>query len=117
MGRTTQETDGIEEIGAVFSLRGRTSGGESLRKCSPCEKIVKATQFVERAPGMVPQHSSGNGYRQHFLVLETEKCHRIVTERLADGTATWEEDAEDLDDRISLAKVVGACEPKQDVLV
>jgi len=40
------------------------------------------------------------------VVLETEAGHSIVTEKLPDGMATWQEDPKDLEDRNSLAKVL-----------
>lgn len=114
--RATQEVGRDMEVGAVFSVRAWTAGSESLRKCSPQEKIGKATKYVERAPGSACRGKCG-AKRQYFLVVETEPGHKIVMESLSDGTATWEEDPEDLEDRISLAKVIGSRKSKEDVLV
>jgi hypothetical protein len=114
--RATQKMGDVDEIGAVFSVRARQGGNESLRRCAPQEKIVKAIQYVERAAGSASQCRQKSN-RQYFLVLETEKGHRVVTERIADGSATWEEDPEDLDDRISLAKAVGSRKSKREVLI
>jgi len=91
--RTTQEPSSEEVIGAVFSTSlpqipaSKTNGGQH---------IVHATEYVEMA----------NDGRRSFVVLGTEQEGFIVTERLVDGTTTWEENPSDLEDRKALAKVV-----------
>merc|ERR1712187_271937 len=57
---------------------------------------------------MGPRHGEKSGpYSHHsYVVIETNKGNEIVTERLMDGTVTWEENPRDLEDRNSLAKVV-----------
>merc|ERR1719479_280136 len=67
------------------------------------EKVTKVTEYVER-----PRHNTQLGPNSHhsFVVLETEQGNKIITERLMDGTVTWEENPTDLEDRNSLAKVV-----------
>merc|ERR1719162_251397 len=114
--RTTQEVDGIEDIGAVLSVRGRKGCNDCLRKCDPGEKIIKAIQYVERAwgsPSLVKPRAKCN----YFLVVETETGHMIVMEQLSDGTTTFEEDPEHLQDRTSLAKVIVSQESNEEVLV
>jgi hypothetical protein len=114
--RTTQELGAKEVVGAVFSIRNPTScsgkeeGQRSLEAIAPQEKIVHASEFVERA--FVPGGKS-SALRRYYVVLETENGHTILMERLPDGKVTWEEDPEDLEDRNSLAKVTraSACEP------
>merc|ERR1712039_221648 len=44
------------------------------------------------------------------IVLHADNGHKILTERLRDGSVTWEEDPEDLEDRNSLAKVTRSIE-------
>merc|ERR1711865_148538 len=42
----------------------------------------------------------------YYVVLETEDGSKIVTEQLANGRTTWQENPEDLDYRSSFAKVI-----------
>merc|ERR1719271_813871 len=74
------------------------------------EKIIHATEFVERA---FVNGGKPSALRRYYLVLETENGHMILTERLPDGKVTWEEDPEELEDRNSLAKATraSACQP------
>lgn len=112
--RTTQELGCEEVVGAVFSIRNtesaslRDEGGRQT--VSMQEKIVHATEFVERIFLLGEKPSA---LRRYYLVLETENGHMIVTERLPDGRVTWEEDPEELEDRNSLAKATrsSACCP------
>jgi hypothetical protein len=119
--RTTQEVNAEEEVGAVFSIRNADSTsrcvGESEaepvlpnKSISLQEKIVHATEFVERA---FVKGGKSSSQRRYYLVLETENGHMILTERLPDGQVSWEENPEDLEDRNSLAKVTraSACQP------
>jgi len=109
--RTTQAFAGFEEIGAVFSVRPWRGGSESVRKATPEEKVVKSIQYVERAAG------NQNGNWHYFLLVVTERGHKIVIEHLVDGTVAWAEDPEDLEDRISLAKIIASQTSKKEVLV
>jgi len=113
--RTTQEPGAEEVVGAVFSIRNptSTSGKEEGQRCleaiSPGERIIHASEFVERA--FVPG-GKASSLRRYYLVLETENSHTILMERLADGKVTWEEDPEELEDRNSLARITrsSACQ-------
>merc|ERR1712060_322120 len=58
-----------------------------------------ATKYVEAK-------LDGRGGHSSYVVLETEEGHSIVTEKLPDGMATWQENPQDLEDRNSLAKVI-----------
>jgi len=103
--RTTQELDCHEAVGAIFSIRDPQMGAgtcSSHEKASPEERIVKATEYVERI------HLTGAvaGHRRFYSVLETEKGHKILTERREDGVIIWEEDPQKLDERNSMAKVL-----------
>jgi len=93
--RTTQDADGEETIGAVFSIcpKATTANNKQIQEK---DKIVKSTEYVERSKG-----SSVN----YYVVFDTEKGQKIVTECLRDGTVTWEQDAGNVEDRNSLAKV------------
>lgn len=104
--RTTQMPGSEEEVGVVFSIRTPTSKGGRKGECiDEQEKIVKATEYVEAS--MVGNCAVEKVAAQcrFYLVLETETGHKIVTERLNNGKATWEEDPEYAEDRNSLAKV------------
>mmetsp|Transcript_123997 Transcript_123997/g.239133 ORF Transcript_123997/g.239133 Transcript_123997/m.239133 type:complete len:738 (-) Transcript_123997:146-2359(-) len=105
--RTTQEPDGKEDIGIVYSVRRRRPQQESpAAKIGEQEKIVKVTEYVERISGRKDTDPDSSSCRRYYLVLETEKGHKVVTEQRTDGYATWQENAEDLEDRNSLAKVL-----------
>jgi hypothetical protein len=111
--RTCQEPDGIETIGAVFSVRSgaQVSAKQSGqgRTIAEHEKVVRAVQFVERGTRGISKSTialNGRPYNQFYVMLETELGSRIVTEKLADGTVTWKENPADLEDRNSLGKVV-----------
>jgi len=99
--RTVQEHDGEEEIGVVFSVRSSMTawGGKWNRSAKDTERIVKATEYVEA------KLDGRHGHRL-YVVLETEEGHSIVTEKLPDGMATWQENPQDLENRNSLAKVI-----------
>jgi len=103
--RTMQEHDGQEEIGAVFSVRSSMTswGGKWNQSAHDSERIIKATEYVEAA-------LDGKGGYRSYVVLETQEGHSIVTEKLPDGMATWQENPKDLEDRGSLAKVVRTVE-------
>lgn len=112
--RTTQEMGSEEVVGAVFSIRSPTSTSgkqESQKEAIPAEeRIVHATEFVERA---FVDSGKLSAHRRYYLVLETANGHMILTERLPNGRVTWEENPEELEDRNSLAKVTraSACQP------
>merc|ERR1712232_1347903 len=62
------------------------------------DKLVKVTEYVERA------QRSANGYR-YYVVLQSEGG-AIVTELLEDGMTAFEVAPTDLEERLSLAKVL-----------
>jgi len=102
--RTTQECEGKEAVGAVFSIRSRGKGLiASSRRAQDSELITKVTEYVQR----------NGAANQSYVVAETDKGSAIVTELTPDGTATWEENTEDVEDRNSLAKVVRTTETKE----
>merc|ERR1719253_1576447 len=102
--RTTQECEGKEAVGAVFSIRSRGKGLiASSRRAQESELITKVTEYVQR----------NGAANQSYVVAETDKGSVIVTELTPDGTATWEENMEDAEDRNSLAKVVRTVETKE----
>eukprot|EP00747_Dinoflagellata_sp_TGD_P159003 gnl/TRDRNA2_/TRDRNA2_177865_c0_seq1.p1 gnl/TRDRNA2_/TRDRNA2_177865_c0~~gnl/TRDRNA2_/TRDRNA2_177865_c0_seq1.p1 ORF type:complete len:957 (+),score=184.45 gnl/TRDRNA2_/TRDRNA2_177865_c0_seq1:1256-4126(+) len=123
--RTTQEPDGREVIGMVFSVRSERQEGAAAEEAASRttgdeDKIVKATEYVEwahngtsaltrisskKAPKDIVTRRSPL-YRRSYVVLETEHGDRLVTEAFEDGTVTWEKNPKDLADRSSLAKVI-----------
>jgi len=102
--RTTQELDGKETVGAVFSV---IPSGEALvqrkkgRKVDFTDAIKKVTMYVEKNLHLSSRH-------RYYVVLETVKAKTIVTEMGADGIVAWKEDPSDLEVRNSLAKVFGS---------
>jgi len=92
--RTMQEQGDEEEIGAVFSIR--ECNEEPRPRAEKDEKLEKVTLYVE---GSAKEPL-------YYVVAETESGCIFVTEKLADGTATWEENPRRLADRNSLAKVI-----------
>jgi len=93
--RTTQENDSKENVGAVFSVcppKDASAKGSQIRNVLQDDKLVKVTEYVE-ARG------------RYYVVVETEQGNVILTEKLRDGTVSWEENPADVMDRNSLAKV------------
>merc|ERR1719464_1164581 len=107
--RTLQEAGGEEAVGAVFSAeeRGRSEAGGGR---SPLEshRLAKVTEYVEGATGVGAAAAGGRRRPRcrYYVVLETEQGAKVVTERLPDGTTSWEENPVDLADRKSLAKAL-----------
>jgi len=99
--RTTQEHDGKEAIGMVFSIR-EPEQGSAAQAVQEQQKITKVTEYVERgaAEGGAPLDCHS------YLVLETEAGHEVLTEMLRDGKVSWKVNPEDLQDRNTLAKVI-----------
>lgn len=115
--RTTQDVFGKENIGAVFSrfLQVDAEDAKISQKISGQEQIVKATMYVERA--CVILLNAPNFSFHYYVVLETEKGRMIVTERLSDGQVSWNEDAADVQDRNSLAKVMHSTDRSPQITV
>jgi len=119
--RTTQEHDREEVIGAVLSRRppAQVSGTGAGAAAREHERIVKATQYVERAPGSAPRGAPPKPLSKapaadfrFYVVLETEAGAAIVTE-MSESAATWAENPRGLEARNSLARVtrsVQACD-------
>merc|ERR1711865_1249484 len=100
--RTIQAHDQKEIVGVIFSIREK-SVRNAGRTPSGTEKIIKVTEYVEKVRPE-SQHTSELDFK-YYVALYTERGTTIVTEQL-DDTVAWEEDAEDAEDRNSLAKVV-----------
>jgi len=100
--RTTQEHDGEEVIGAVFSIRPSTNPAVEGRRAEAHEKVTKVSEYVQAASKDAVDALS----RRSYLVFETAGGTLIVSEKCRDGTITWEENPEDLEDRNSLARFI-----------
>lgn len=98
--RTTQEHDGEEVVGAVFSIRVSAQTSEGRKRMNASEKIIKVSEYVRT------DYASLGACRRSYIVLDTESGGAIVTEKLSDGTVVWEENPEDLEDRNSLARFI-----------
>lgn len=101
--RTIQESDGDEMAGAAFSVRAPQRA--SLRAVPEDEKVIRATEYVEKADGEC----------RFYIVLETEQGSRIATEKLADGSVTWDENFESQELRDAEAKVLKTVEARATV--
>merc|ERR1719277_1745151 len=102
--RTTQAYDGAEVIGAVLSSRTlEATPAEVLDR----DRIVKVVEYVERDHQTT---SATTLYRRYYVVYNTDLGNSVVTEKLRDGTVTWEENPANLNDRNSLAKVCRSAE-------
>jgi len=110
--RTIQEETKSEDIVAVFSIHAPTdvsSRGQS--SVSQKAKLVKATEYVEKAHYGKAADSKSHVEHRYYVVFDVEGGRRIVTEQMDDGSVTWTEDPEGLEVRNSLAKVMqsGSC--------
>jgi hypothetical protein len=96
--RTTQDQGADEVVGAVFSVRALPKAQQPLAEAlsEEQEKIAKVTEYVE----------ADEAHYRSYIVLETAEGNVIVTEKLADGSATWEENPKALEDRNAFAKFI-----------
>lgn len=103
--RTTQEANGTEVIGVVYSVLNQTSKASvtAVAAVQDEEKISTITEFVEKEFAISSDPSILR--RRFYIVLETEKGQKVLTERLRNGSLAWIENPKDLEDRNSLAKV------------
>lgn len=91
--RTTQVPEGQQVVGAVFSMNAPVLEGAAVGEQ---EKLVKVTEYIEKSRTV----------RRSYIVLETEQGSLVVTEKLEDGTVTWQENPSNLEARNSEAKLV-----------
>merc|ERR1712187_120878 len=104
--RTVQEHNGEETIGAVFTTCEKSSHTSSVRSIAGHEKIVKVTQYVEKAVANGLSQDAQTPDAHYYVVLEAEHGSVVLTEMLADGSVTWEENRSSLLTRNSLARVI-----------
>jgi hypothetical protein len=104
--RTTQEPNGQEVVGAAFSIRAPVSSSDlpAGQNVTDGQMIRKATEYVEILRGTEDRQC------QYYVMLETTKGEKILTELTCTGRITWQENPKDVDDRNSLAKVTRSAE-------
>jgi hypothetical protein len=108
--RTLQELEADEVIGAVYSICAPTLKSDPSRMVKDGEAIVKVTEFVESVHGVRDNASGQRPQNHYYVVLETSKGCKLVTELMPCGSAAWQENPDELDDRSSLARVTRTTE-------
>jgi len=110
--RTTEAQVGEEVVGAVFSHQTpswQPSPGKQAKPVRESERVVKAKVYIEAVETMAqPQSACGRFY----VVLETEASNTVVTEKVADGSSSWVLNADNLEERNSLARLLFTTECK-----
>jgi len=114
--RTTQDHNSKETIGAVFSISESDQCGKKEDRTNISvkdgEKIFKVTEYIATSRGGHRGQGTKSALRHYsYVVLETVTGNTIVT-GLIDGAITWDENAQDLDYRTSLGRVIrsGECD-------
>jgi hypothetical protein len=102
--RSTQEINSKEEVGAVYSINStsqiaRPRTASKKNNVTDNEKITKVTEYVEKAV-----NGASTLYHHFYLVLETDRKNRVLTELLPNGNIQWLEN-DNFDARNSMAKV------------
>merc|ERR1712056_23268 len=92
--RTTQEPNTKEIIVAVFSMGAAEC--KQVRQVEAYEKITKVTQYVERAGSKDGQQDDLLLHSRSYVMLKTERGNCIVTEKLQNGTVTWQENPQNI---------------------
>lgn len=114
--RTTQAMNKEEVVGAVFSSRVSSLAASGVSNDSqegvhPQDKIAKVVEYVERDSLVQLPVNPSDGHVccppcRYFVVIETERGARVVTEKRQDGKLTFEESPIGLDARVAQARVV-----------
>jgi len=91
--RTTQAPEGSEVVGAVFSMNAPVLEGAAVEDQ---EKLVNVMEYIEKSRKV----------RSSYIVFQTEQGNLVVTEKLEDGTVTWQENPDNLEARNCQAKLV-----------
>ena len=117
--RTTQEVDGPEAIVVVFSSGAAAWEAKAVESEDALgrERLVKCKVYVEAMeqesqPHLAKDARTGCNF---YIVLETEKKNRIVTEALSAGSLSWVQNPHSLEDRNSLAKLLFTVDCKEGV--
>jgi len=105
--RTIQEPEAEEQVHQVFSSRGASWEAQATKAEAVLhkEKLSRCKMYIESC-----EHEACNNY---YMVLETEEKSIVVTERLANGTLSWAQDPQNLEDRNSLAKLLFTADCKE----
>ncbi|CAE7231256.1 Srprb, partial [Symbiodinium sp. KB8] len=116
--RTMQEADEPEAIAVVFSSgtaswEGKAVDSEDVLR----ERLVKCKVYVEAMEQESQLHLAKDARMgcNFYIVLETEKKNRIVTEALGAGALSWVQNPHNLEDRNSLAKLLFTVDCKDEV--
>ena len=113
-----QEADEPEAIAVVFSSgtaswEGKAVDSEDVLR----ERLVKCKVYVEAMEQESQLHLAKDARMgcNFYIVLETEKKNRIVTEALGAGALSWVQNPHNLEDRNSLAKLLFTVDCKDEV--
>jgi len=116
--RTMQEADEPETIAVVFSSgtaswEGKAVDSEDVLR----DRLVKCKVYVEAMEQESQLHLAKDTRTgcNFYIVLETEKKNRIVTEALGAGALSWVQNPHNLEDRNSLAKLLFTADCKDEV--
>eukprot|EP00930_Biecheleria_cincta_P040216 TRINITY_DN2756_c0_g5_i1.p1 TRINITY_DN2756_c0_g5~~TRINITY_DN2756_c0_g5_i1.p1 ORF type:complete len:448 (+),score=98.70 TRINITY_DN2756_c0_g5_i1:180-1346(+) len=108
--RTVQEYCKEEVIGAVFSRSNvNLVSGDVKQALQDGERLIMAKLYVE---AVEVQNGSSDSAQRHldrchyFIVLETNRANMIVTEKAADGSTSWVVNPKNVEDRMSLSKLL-----------
>lgn len=114
--RSTQDLEGNEKIGAVFSNRApgtEMKPGSMSNVAREGEKMVQGKVYIEA----MESEQEGVAACNFYVVLETEAKNFIVTEKLQNGTTTWVVNPSNLEDRNSLARLLFSVDSKDNICV
>ncbi|CAK9021962.1 unnamed protein product [Durusdinium trenchii] len=106
LGRQTHKDDVRHDDMLVAD---ETSRREISCRASHKEKLSKCKMYIEAY-----EHEACNNF---YMVLETEEKSLVVTERLANGSLSWKENPQNLEDRNSLAKLLFTVDCKENMLL
>jgi len=124
--RTMQEPSSTENIIAMFSMRPTTwTAKRGCKEAADAEKVVQVKMYVEAVDTIssltrsiqgcaaepqeeldAPWRSQKMDYCQYFLVLETDSGTTLLTEKLSDGTVQTLLEPENMEERVSLARLL-----------
>mmetsp|Transcript_69944 Transcript_69944/g.197345 ORF Transcript_69944/g.197345 Transcript_69944/m.197345 type:complete len:427 (+) Transcript_69944:2-1282(+) len=105
--RTIQEQGGKEVIGAIFMAGSLPRSPARWGQAQDQDKVTKVTEYVEIVDNLLMgENIMGNTYFHSYVVIETARGDAIVTEKLADGSAVWDENPGNIEERNSLAKCI-----------
>jgi len=89
--RTIQEPEAAEVIGAVYSISAPALKSNPSRMVKDGEAIIKVTEFVENMHGARDNEIGQRLQNHYYVVLETSKGCKLVTELMVSGSPVWQE--------------------------